>query len=440
MESLTDQYIKEVQKNKEKLKKELLPLKENFGREALIYGREEVRFLNVPYIISQDDAAIFKQTSKTAYKILEKITRHYIKDKSYRDLFEFTPLVNDLILSAANYDCVIPIMRLDVFYNPQTREIKFCEINTDGTSALKEIMDINQAFAKSEVFKNVKGKSKLMYSNMYDILANSMLKVYSTYKFKTAEPLVAIADYTENAAMPELGMIKTAFENKGLHCIIANMREFTYKNNHLYYGEQKIDLVYRRASTCEIMEKIEDSAAFTKNALEGETAILGHFRTQVAHNKMLFALISKAATQEILSDEEKEFISKHFPFTTQLKNGNYDFNEVKYEKEKWVVKPKDAVGASRVFVGADMAQAEWERALNEGISDDCLIQEYCEPFKISNSYFTDDGELIEDEFGTMIGLYIFNGELKGFYPRAGKNGLISKGHGDFSMGAFIEEE
>ena len=439
MESLTEQYIKEVQKNKEALQQELLPLKENFKREALIYGREEVCFLNVPYIISQSDAIILKQIAKTTYKILEKITRHYIKDKNYRELFGFSPLANELILSAANYDCVIPIMRLDVFYNPQTQEIKFCEINTDGTSALKEIMDINQALAKSEAFKNIGGKNKLKYSNMYDVLANSMLKVYSTYKFKTNNPLVAIADYTENAAMPELGMIKTAFENKGLRCIITNMREFTYKNNHLYYGEQKIDLIYRRASTCEIMEKIDDSEAFIKNALEGETAVLGHFRTQVAHNKMLFALISKPATLEILSEEEKTFVAKHFPFTTQLKNGNYDFNEVKYSKEKWVVKPKDAVGASKVYVGADMKQDEWEKALNEGIANDCLLQEYCEPFKVSNSHFTDEGGFIEDEFGTMIGLYIFNEELKGFYPRAGKKGLISKGHGCFSMGAFIEE-
>lgn len=440
METLEERYLKEVHNNKNNLRKELSSLKENFKREALLYGKEEVRFLNVPYIISQKDVALLKQTAEKTYQILEKITRHYINDQNYRNLFGFSSLTNKLILSNAHYDCMIPIMRMDIFFNPKTKEIKFCEINTDGTSALKEIMDIDQAFVGTETFKNIGGENNLKFSNMYDILADSILDVYSTFRFKVNDPLVAIADYTENAAMPELGMIKTAFKNKGLRSIITNMRDFTYKNNHLYYGEHKIDLVYRRASTLEVMDKIEDSEALMQNTFEGETAILGHFRTQVAHNKMLFALISKPATQAILTDDEKSFVLAHFPFTTQMKNGNYDFNEVKYSREKWVVKPKDAVGESKVYVGTDMEQSAWENALNEGISKDCLLQEYCEPFKMPNSYYNDDGVYTEDQFGTMIGLYVFNGELKGFYPRAGKSGLISKGHGGFSMGAFIEEE
>ena len=43
-------------------------------------------------------------------------------------------------------------------------------------------------------------------------------------------------------------------------------------------------------------------------------------------------------------------------------------------------------------------------------------------------------------FGTMIGVYMFNGRLSGLLARASRKGIISAKDGGFTMGTFILEE
>lgn len=439
MSTICDKYYEFVKDDNTNLKEELSPLKEAFEREALIYGKDEVRFLNVPYIVTKDKYKNFEYIVDTTYRILDKITKKFISDRSFRKLFGFSNTLNKLIISHSHYPDTIPIMRMDIFYDEESGKAKFCEINTDGTGAMRECMEIQKAFAQTNVFNEISKKYSLKFDDLYEKLVDSILSSYFKSDYKTENPVIAIVDYAENSYMIEYLTIKHAFEKRGYECIMANLPDLDFKHKYLYYGDKKIDLVYRRAQTCELMNKIGESKAFIKNALEGRTAVMGHFKTQVAHNKMLFALLDKPQIQKILTDEENAFIKEYFPFTTQMKNGNYNFNEIKYSKNNWVVKPKDMYGASNVYVGCDLTQQEWEDALEKAISEDFILQEYCPAYKIKNSYFDKEGNLIEDRFGTMIGLYVFGGKLVGFLPRASNKGIIAGYNGGFSMGTFTEE-
>ena len=69
----------------------------------------------------------------------------YAKDEDYRRLFGFEPKLEELILREPTYDSPIPIARIDIFYNEETGDFKFCEFNTDGTSAMNEDRELNIA-------------------------------------------------------------------------------------------------------------------------------------------------------------------------------------------------------------------------------------------------------------------------------------------------------
>lgn len=438
MNKISALYYDAVKQDSQNLYKQLIPLKESFARDALLYGKDEVRFLNVPYIVTEDKINNFEYIVNTTYKILEKVTKKFTEDKAFRKLFGFSNVLNKLICADSHYPITIPVMRMDIFYDEDTGKAKFCEINTDGTSAIRETMDIQRAFAATSVFDKLQNECELGFDDLYEKLVDSIMDSYFEYEYKTENPVVAIVDYAQNSYIAEYSIIKRAFERRGYECIMANLPDLSYKHKYLHYGDKKIDLVYRRAVTCEIMNKIEESKAFIKNALEGRTALVGHFRTQVAHNKVLFAMLHKPQVQAILTNEEVDFVKEYFPFTTQMKNGNYDFNEIKYSKDKWVVKPKDMYGASNVYVGVDLTQQEWEEALDKAIKEDYILQEYCPAYKIKNSYFDEEGNLIEGKFGTMMGLYVFGKRLAGFLPRASSKGIIAGYDGGYSMGTFTE--
>ncbi|MBO4360802.1 MAG: hypothetical protein J5822_07980 [Eubacteriaceae bacterium] len=439
MENISEAYMKCVREDTS-LREELSGINETFGREALIYGKDPVRFLNVPLITDGKMYRDLEAIASTAYGILEKIAKGFVTDPSFREMFGFPKIINRMMIAPAGYSCTIPVMRLDLFYDEQTGSARFCEVNTDGTGSMKETMDINNAFMETKAFEEFTKDHPLRCISLYDELVDSILEVYSDFEYRIDEPVIAIADYPENASVPEISVIKSQFEARGYRCIIATVTEFSYRHRYLYYGDTRVDLVYRRATTGEIAERITESEAFIKNALDGRTAVIGHFITQAANNKMLFALLSKKAVTDLLTEEENAFVREHFPFTTQLKSGNYDYNEVLHNKDAWVVKPKDLYNASHVHVGCDLSQEEWEEALSEGLENDYLLQEFCAPYKKPNSFFDGDGNLVEDLFGTMIGLYMFNGRLCGLLARASRKGIISAKDGGFTMGTFLLEE
>ena len=50
------------------------------------------------------------------------------------------------------YDCNIPIARIDIFYDEETGGFKFCEFNTDGTSAMNEDRELKiEAYRETQL-------------------------------------------------------------------------------------------------------------------------------------------------------------------------------------------------------------------------------------------------------------------------------------------------
>ena len=71
--------------------------------------------------------------------------KEYLKNPSYRKLFPFSRKLEELILIPNGYQSLLPIARFDIFYNEENGNFKFCEINTDGTSAMNEDYVLNMA-------------------------------------------------------------------------------------------------------------------------------------------------------------------------------------------------------------------------------------------------------------------------------------------------------
>jgi glutathionylspermidine synthase len=68
-------------------------------------------------------------------------------------LFGFPAFIEEMILAPAGYGCPIPLMRMDVFFDEDTYDFKFCEFNTDGTSGMHEEMIISSRLAETRAFE-----------------------------------------------------------------------------------------------------------------------------------------------------------------------------------------------------------------------------------------------------------------------------------------------
>lgn len=437
--TLNRDYISLIKSNKSS-RKEYAEIAELFKFEAAKYHKRlPTEFLFVPKIYTSEIVRRFQTLVAQCYAILTKITDRYIADEDYRRLFGFPAPIEEMILAPAGYACPIPLMRMDVFFDEDTGEFKFCEFNTDGTSGMHEEMVISSRLMESGAYKEFSRQHKITQYPLVDGWIDVFLNIYSGYAGKKENPTFAIADFTESGVTEEFETFRQGFEARGYPTVIADVRQLTYDGRHLYKDKTRIDAVYRRAVTDELAAKIESVQPLKKAILDQNVCLIGHIKTQIAHNKILFYLINKEQTLSMMTEEEKNFIRKHFPFTAKLSESDHDEKDVLSDKDAWVIKPTNLYASKNVSVGKDMTEAQWRQAYAFGKENGYILQSFTPPYESENCYFGQNGRLICGKFMNMAGLYVYGGKFSGVYSRASRRPTISSNYGGFSLGTLFAE-
>jgi hypothetical protein len=448
----------------------------------------------LPKVYDTKTLRFFDQLVRDTYAILEKVTQRFIEDAGYRALFGFSPLLERLVCLPCGYSSSIPIMRMDIFLDEQDLSFRFCEFNTDGASAMNEDREGTAALSRSGVFKDLAPSLRLQPQELFEGWVDQFLSTYaaSDYADKhSCQPTVAIADYSASATAYEFEEFRRRFLAHGLQCIICEVRELEFRDGCLYGYDRsldgsgsgsavRIDAVYRRAVTGEVLAELEKSGASAglggagacaepeptgayaepgptgactdkaradapQGALalvqaveQGAVCMIGGFKTHVAHSKQLFSVLHLPQTAAFLTAAEQKFVKNHIPYTTSLKNSHIDIGAVKLDKDSWIIKPEDGYASKGVHAGIDKSQAEWAALIDECSQKPYIIQSYCRQWASANSRLGDGSDRLED-WNILTGLFAYNGRFSGVYVRAGQQGIIAGFAGGITVPVFLSD-
>lgn len=387
------------------------------------YKGEPIPFLYHPMFFTEKDIEGFKKIGQMMISITNKVTNRYVEDEEFRRKFGFPKLMEELILVENGYDINVPIGRFDIFYGGYN-DFKFCELNTDGSSAMNEDNTLAEILLETEAMKEFSKEYRFNLFELFDSWVEESISIYNRFNPDNNKPNVAIVDFVESGTTKEFEEFKKAYERNGYNCIIADPRDLTYRNGGLYLKDYRIDLVYRRIVTFELIERADEIPDFIEAYKNKAMCTIGSLRSQVVHNKIVFKILHDEDTLEFLDEEEREFIRKHIPYTGLFEGEQEVFEHVLSNKDKYIMKPYDLNGSRGVFTGRDCTDEEWRNRLNKVWNKDYLYQEFVEPHTREFVVFDDEGLYVE-EFGTITGLYLYNEKLSGLYTRIGKNNIIS---------------
>lgn len=426
-------YINNINKNLYEHEKSYKKAIDYIHSSTAIYHDEYISFPYMPKMFTRETINFFNEISAITHKILTKVIKEYIKNEEYRKLFNFDKKLEELILKDTGYAGTLPIVRIDLFFNEDDSSFKFCEFNADGASAMNEDRELYNATKDTLAFKEFTKEYNLSNFELFYSWIDEMMKIYSTYKYKVENPTVAIVDFLESATINEFNIFKECFEKKGYKTFICDVRDLKIEDNKLRTRDgDKIDLVYRRAVTGEMMEKYEQAFALI-NAIKNDLAcVIGGIRTQVIHNKIIFMILRSDATYSFLNDKEIKFIKEHIPYTVKLNTGEFDIREVVDNKDEYIIKPYDLYGSRGVYAGVDYTWEEFEKLVKENTDSGYLLQEYAKIYK-SDNFIIEDGKFKMDKFDNLTGLYIYNGKFKGILSRQGREGIICGAKGGTTL-------
>ena len=268
------------------------------------------------------------------------------------------------------------------------------------------------------------------------------MDIYRTYDRAVENPYVAIVDFFNGDISREFTAFKKAFEDNGIECEICEITELRYEDGKLLSpGGRQINAIYRRAVTCDIMRNYDKVLPFIHAAENNDVCLIGDFKTQVIHNKIVFKVLHDDMTSAFLTDEEVQFIKEHIPYTASLTQEQVKKHDVLNTKDKWVIKPEDSYASKGVYAGVEgMTNEEWEKEVMENIGNHYLLQEYCEPYATWNIDITHDENAKYKKYSNITGIYMYGGEMAGLYSRIAKNSIISTQYSEMSLPTIIVSE
>ena len=420
---INKEYIDLVLSNPELYAKDYYATVEKVANSNAKYKGKPVPFLYNPMFFTDEDIINFNKICETIISITNKVTDRYVVDEGFRRKFGFPKLIEELIQVDNGYDINVPIGRFDIFYKDYDN-FKFCEINTDGSSAMNEDNTLGRILLETEALKDFGEVYKLDYFELIESWVEDSIEIFRKYDPNNPKPNVAIVDFVESGTSAEFEEFKKAYIKKGYNCIITDPRNLEYRDGKLYKDDYRIDLVYRRIVTFELIEKADQIPLFIEAYKNKAFCCIGSIKSQVVHNKVIFKILHDEDTLEFLSNEEREFINKHIPITGIFGGDNSIFDNVLANKDRYIMKPMDLNASQGVFAGRDLTQEEWVKRLELSWDKDYLYQEFYNPFIRDHIVFK-DGKPYIDSFKSILGLFIYNERFAGMYTRISKNNIIS---------------
>src|SRR4029450_5991868 len=148
------------------------------------------------------------------------------------------------------------------------------------------------------------------------------------------------------------------------------------EDNRLTADGQAIDLVYRRVLISDILSRADDCRALTEAYAARSVCVANTFRCKIPHKKAFFAVLTDERNAALFSDEEREIIAAHVPWTRILADTDTVMHGRRQRlmrlaedhRESLVLKPNDEYGGTGVTLGWETSPADWYSALSNALN------------------------------------------------------------------------
>lgn len=334
-----------------------------------------------PHFVTSDEWQRITKTCETVWSAIEKIGKAAREDDSLFAEIGLTDGERQLANMDPGYEEISVTSRLDSFLTAETYQ--FVELNAECPAGIAyqdvaaEIfleMPLMRAFAK-------RNSVRPMYCRG-DLLA-ALLTIYSRLRGHGTRPNIAIVDYKGLPTQREFELFKEYFEARGYSTTIADPRELELRDGELHHREFRIDLVYRRVLTTELLEKLDECKPFVEAYRSGAAVFVNSFRTKYVHKKMLFAILTDDRYEDLFTAGEREAIRSSVPWTrrvqptaTEHKGEHVDLLQfIQEHRNTLVLKPNDDYGGHGIYIGWECDSRDWDLAIQKALHEDYLVQE-----------------------------------------------------------------
>ena len=422
------------------------------GAKLMFGERVHCPFLRPVFLSPQDEQRV-RLVAETIAAIAERLTTAALEDESLFRQFHLRPEEERLVRLTTGYGPASTASRLDAFLLPES--LKFTEYNGESPAGPGYSETMSDIFRELPVMPEFEKRFEVHSYPLTAKLLDALVTSYVDWGGNTQRPQMAIVDWKEVPTWSEFEILQERFEKMGVPVVVADPRELEFDGKRLAAKGKKIDLLYRRVLISDIVRRPSECEALVKAYTAGAVCVANNFRCKIPHVKAFFAVLTDGQNAGLFSEEERDLIHRHVPWTRVVDDvkTEYDGEEVELLKhirehqKELVMKPSDEYGGKGVTLGWEVDKKHWERAIEEALTGGKQAQESgCwivqERIPMRRGVFPYIGKHNKVEFKNMLvdfAPYLFRGRVAGFLTRLSTTSLANVTSGGGQIPSFRVE-
>ena len=414
----------------------------------LIFGGRRLSPYLRPHFIAASDWARITKICETVWGAIQKVKDAAVEDESLLAELGLTEIERELVAIDPGYRAVSPTARLDSFLTEDA--YSFVELNGESPAGVAYADAAYEIFSALPVMRRFNERYPLRRFHGRPLMLDVLLRAYREYLGREPErkPCIAIVDLKDLPTQKEFELFREYFEGQGYPSRVCSPDQLEFTGGRLRAGDFEIDIVYKRLLVNEYLPIMDEQPALLDAYRAGAICMVNSFRSKLIHKKALFAVLTDERHEQLFTDEEREAIGRHVPWTRMVRDrktthGGAEIDLLDFiarRRDRLVLKPNDDYGGHGIYIGWSVDEAEWKEALRHALSNgDYIVQERVKTARETFPALTEDGRVEFAEQLVDLDPLLFYGEVGSAFTRLSYSELANVSSGGGMVPTFIIE-
>jgi hypothetical protein len=348
----------------------------------LYFGNRPLCTVLRPHFYEPDQWDYLKCETEILLKAFGIAHEACMADAQLRAQLYLEPYEEALFSLDTGFEAPWTTSRLDSFFDLNTMNLQFIEYNAETPAGMAYEDQLVEAFLELEPMKRFQQHYVVRSFAMRQGLLASLLEVYRQWGGTNA-PQIGIIDWADVPTLNEHELCRIYFEDKGVRALLADPRALEYHDGHLWAGDFRIDLIYKRVLCSELIQRMGMDNPIVRALRDRAVCLSNAFSAKLMAKKASFALLSDEQNSHLYDEKQLTAIEAHIPWTRHVEERKTNFHGqtidllpfIAENRERFVLKPNDEYGGKGVVIGWETSSEHWNDTLRQALTMPYVVQE-----------------------------------------------------------------
>lgn len=415
-----------------------------------VYGEDPIPVSLKPNLITPQQETLLEHASQHLTGALNAFVHRFLESPRLQDAWNITSDELALCQVDPGYEDAVQIARFDGFLHDES--LSFLEFNCDSPGGAGYGDVIQEAFQRVlEHTPHLLENARITHTPHLDPLADTLLDCYAQWRQshpqRPTNPHIVLTDWPTVGSRPDIDITVQRFQQRGLDATFADPRDLDLDGDELMHEGERVDVVYKRVITHELLE--DERARALLEAYKNETVcMVNPPRSVIVGNKKIMSALTSQPVLDAMGPQQRRAVHEHIPWTSILEDATVQIEGLSVNlrdmlldnKDAFVLKPAKGYGGKDVHLGIDTDPTEWGRLVDAHIdTGDWVTQRLATIPK--GLYPRTQNETVELEtVNVNVNPFVFNGRYAGSYTRISPQNVINVSHGGGLVPTFTVHE